>query len=57
MHLVFLLKYVVAHLGEKLELKLGASTLCVVKPLPQDFVMRLNIIRLHRSWSLESLIV
>lgn len=37
-HLVFLLKYVVACLGEKLLLKLGASTVCVVNLYPQNLV-------------------
>ena len=37
MQLVFLLKYVVAHLGEKLVLVLGASIFCVVNPYPKDF--------------------
>ena len=44
---MFLLKYVVAHLGEMLVLELGASTLCVVNPYPQNFMMRLNTTRLH----------
>ena len=34
MHLVHLLKYSNAHLGEKLVLGLGACTLCVVNPYP-----------------------
>ena len=54
---VFLFKYVVAHLGEKLVLEVGASTLCLVNPYPQNFVMQLNTIRLHCSWSLVSLTI
>ena len=44
---MFLLKYDVVHLGVTLVLELGVSTLCVVKPYTQNFVMRLNAIRLH----------
>ena len=47
----------VAHLGEKLVLILGASTLCVMKPYPQSFMMQLNTIKLHNSWYLVSLTI
>lgn len=56
-HLMFLLKYDVVHLGVTLVLELGVSTLCVVKPYTQNFVMRLNAIRLHYWWYLVSLTI
>ena len=34
---MFLLKYIIPHIGEKLVLEVGASTLCVVNPYPQIF--------------------
>ena len=48
-HFVYLLKYIVVHLGEKLVMELAASTLCVVNTYSQNFVMWLIIIRLHIS--------
>ena len=54
---MLLLKYVVAHVGEKSVLELCASTLFVMNPHPQNFVMRSNTIRLHHSWYLVSLTI
>ena len=53
-----LLKYVVAHLGEKVGVGIGCFYLMCCEPLaPKNIVMRLNNVRLHHSRYVVSLVI